>query len=336
MSELSKPYRGPAVPQSPAEREWRSALSAAGFQVAPTVIQVHPSQLNNPRANKVAAEAAYRRFVAAEPNNLMALDGLIFLLQHRGAAAEAQQLRRQRYAAEVRNLGVPEQEIPAAVAFLASTLGDGPAPAAPPAVYVEKMFDEFSAIYDQQLVGTLMYRAPALLCAAVEALAGDRSGRLDVLDLGCGTGLAGAEFRGLAARLTGVDLSPQMLAHALQRGVYERLEQAEIVAFLNATSERFDVIVAADVLNYVGDLTPVFAGMARVLRTNGYCAITVEAGEADCRLRGTRRYQHSNSYLELSARTTGLNVERIESIELRRQFGEPVVGWLGVFRAGAR
>jgi predicted TPR repeat methyltransferase len=330
-SELSVEVR--ARGPSPAERAWRNALRAAGFQVAPVTIRVHPSQLLSPGGDKRAAEAAYRNYLAAEPENLMALDGLAFLLQHRGAVGEALQIRRQRYAAEARRLGVPDEEIDSVVSFLAASLGDGAAPPVPPAAYVEKMFDEFSSIYDRRQVMDLKYRGPALLREAVGQALGDDAKDLDVLDLGCGTGLAGAEFRPLARRQTGVDLSPAMLALARGRGVYDELQQAEIVRFLQETAERFDLIVAADVLNYFGDLSPVFTGIACVLRPGGHCAVTLEVGEgADYRLRGMRRYQHAGEYVQRTAATAGLARCVFDEVELRRQHGEPVRAWRGVWR----
>ena len=96
-SELSVEVR--ARGPSPAERACRNALRAAGFQVAPVTIRVHPSQLLSPGGDKRAAEAAYRNYLAAEPENLIALMGWP-LAQHRVAVGEALQIRRQRYAAE--------------------------------------------------------------------------------------------------------------------------------------------------------------------------------------------------------------------------------------------
>jgi predicted TPR repeat methyltransferase len=54
---------------------------------------------------------------------------------------------------------------------------------------------------------------------------------VDVLDLGCGTGLSGQALRPLARRLTGVDLSPAMIDARRTRTVYDVLTVAEITAF---------------------------------------------------------------------------------------------------------
>ncbi|MBK6472076.1 MAG: methyltransferase domain-containing protein [Betaproteobacteria bacterium] len=98
------------------------------------------------------------------------------------------------------------------------------------------------------------------------------------LDLGCGTGLCGPLLRPLARHLTGLDLSAAMLGRARATGVYDRLEQADAAQFLAAISERFDLVVAADVLIYIGDPGPLFAAAQRAMQ-RGLFAFTVEAAD---------------------------------------------------------
>lgn len=327
--EVETRSKGPSA----AEREWRQALRAAGYEVAPTTIPVHPSQLNRMQADKAAAERAYRRFVAAEPDNLMALDGLAFLLQHRGQLLEAAQVRRQRFTAEARNLGLSEDEVPAVAAFLAASLGDGDVPGAAPESYVAAIFDKAAATFDEQLVNRLEYRGPQLLGEALSQVLGARAAGLHILDLGCGTGLMGTALRPLARRLSGVDLSGAMLARAQTSGVYDELCHAEIITYLSTHEEQFDLIVAADVLNYFGDLSPVFRAIARRLRPGGRCAVTVEMGESQrIRLRGSlRRFQHSRAHLADAAGAAGLKEQVMEAVVLRMEKGEPVNAWLGVW-----
>src|SRR3954468_56000 len=71
--------------------------------------------------------------------------------------------------------------------------------------YVRTLFDQYAPRFDRALED-LGYRAPTLLRNAVVAEAeGSRFGTM--LDLGCGTGLAGAAFRPHVDWLIGVDLS---------------------------------------------------------------------------------------------------------------------------------
>ena len=102
------------------------------------------------------------------------------------------------------------------------------------------------------------------------------------IDLGCGTGLA-ARFRAIWSEMTGVDLSPRMIERARATGLYAELEVAEIVseAFGSRQQASADLVLAADVMVYVHDMTPLLDEVARVLAAGGLFAFTVEshAGE---------------------------------------------------------
>src|SRR4029077_18883888 len=94
--------------------------------------------------------------------------------------------------------------------------------------HVRTLFDQYAPRFDRALED-LGYRAPALLRDAVTAH-GTRFGTM--LDLGCGTGLAGAALRPQVDWLVGVDLSPKMIEEARRKGVYDRLAVGDIAAFL--------------------------------------------------------------------------------------------------------
>lgn len=51
------------------------------------------------------------------------------------------------------------------------------------------------------------------------------NGSLDILDLGCGTGLIGSWFKDYARKLVGVDVSPTMLDMATKKGCYHELRK---------------------------------------------------------------------------------------------------------------
>ena len=74
-------------------------------------------------------------------------------------------------------------------------LGSGEATPAMSEAYVRRLFDQYAARFDTALTERLAYRGPAVLRKAVEDAvhAAQRPLRFcSVLDLGCGTGLAGA------------------------------------------------------------------------------------------------------------------------------------------------
>src|SRR5215470_7597059 len=89
-----------------------------------------------------------------------------------------------------------------------------------PSAHVRTLFDQYAPRFDAALSEGLGYRGPAVLREAIAAAcaAERRPLRFDAaLDLGCGTGLAGAALRPLVARLTGVDLSERMVAVAREK-----------------------------------------------------------------------------------------------------------------------
>jgi predicted TPR repeat methyltransferase len=201
--------------------------------------------------------------------------------------------------------------------------------------YVATTFDAFAASFDQQLVGKLAYRAPEIIGETLAPLLGDATGSLDVLDLGCGTGLCGPILRPFARRLAGIDLSERMLEKARERGVYDELEKAEITAFLARFSDAWDLVVAGDVLVYFGALDAVFAATHSGLRRGGRCAFTVEREDGaptGWRLTPSGRYAHGADYLRALAQTHGFSVETLEPTVPRHEGGKPVAGYVVVLR----
>jgi predicted TPR repeat methyltransferase len=107
--------------------------------------------------------------------------------------------------------------------------------------YVREIFDGYADTFDRHLQDTLGYRAPEQLTALLRRVLGDDITGLDVLDVGCGTGLCGTVLRGVAGTLTGVDLSPGMIDKARARSVYDELCVADLFEFLTTQERRWDL-----------------------------------------------------------------------------------------------
>ena len=219
----------------------------------------------------------------------------------------------------------------AAVQYSLAALGAGTAPAVAPRHVVTELFDRYADHFDEHLLGKLQYRAPDLLFDAMKRLVPSRE--LDILDLGCGTGLVGARFRPLARTLTGVDFSPNMLEVARQRRIYDNLICGELTEFLPTQTRKFDLAVATDVFLYIGDLSGVFQGVRGALRDGGFFGFSVEISDAqDFVLRLNRHYAHSGGYLRKLATDQGFVLETIESHVIRQDDGIDVAGYLAILR----
>jgi predicted TPR repeat methyltransferase len=163
-------------------------------------------------------------------------------------------------------------------------------------------------------------------------LAGRRVAR--AVDLGCGTGLMGAELRPLTERLEGVDLSARMLSGARRKGLYDRLEQVELVAFLGGDSGGIDLLTAADVMNYVGPLPPVLAAAQKTLARGGLFGFSLElhAGMGTLLQRRQLRYAHNADEALAESRAAGFEVVAAERMAIRRERDAPVDGLVLLLR----
>jgi predicted TPR repeat methyltransferase len=198
---------------------------------------------------------------------------------------------------------------------------------------VAALFDSYADDFDSHLVQQLGYRTPALLA---ELLPPGRRFTA-TLDLGCGTGLMAPLVAPHCERLDGVDLSAGMLERAHALGLYRELHLAEVAAHLHATAQRYALVLAADVLVYIGQLTAVFAGVARVLEPGGLFIFSVEESSAagapsgaalGYELRASSRYAHSEPYLRELAAGHGFEVEALRRGTLRHEQLVPIAGLL--------
>jgi predicted TPR repeat methyltransferase len=174
----------------------------------------------------------------------------------------------------------------------------------------------------------LDYRAPEILHDAVEAVKGRPLRLGSVLDLGCGTGLAGVTVRPFCDWLVGVDLSPAMIAQARAKGLYDQLTAGDLTKHLVAAAgAQHHLVLAADVLVYCSDLAPVASAVSRVLTPDGLFAFTVEAYDGGgVALRDTLRYAHGRDHVRASIAAAGLRLRHMAEVSTRTENGAPVPG----------
>jgi predicted TPR repeat methyltransferase len=263
-----------------------------------------------------------------------------------------------------------------------------------PAAYTRDLFDQYADTFEESLT-RLQYSVPQRIA---ELLGRQRTGcadggasgalwsskllnmstetPLEVIDCGCGTGWVGDCLRpifGSAMRLHGVDLSPKMVSIAQAKSregvqTYTEVHCAECMAHLQLKADGgvfFDVVVAADVAPYIGDLRPFLTRVKRCLQKDGLLIFTVEslehaehlphsglglrqpssvaprhqesatetgpvpvARDATYRLLETERYAHALPYLRGLLLQSGFLEVHFEARSFRQNRGTPLPGYL--------
>ena len=215
-------------------------------------------------------------------------------------------------------------------------LGAAEVPASPESTYAESLFDDYADRFEKALTEKLGYDLPALLANRVATFAGRQPHFPLAVDIGCGTGLAGPEIRPFADRLEGFDISLNMLAKAREKGVYDHLERADLSLPAEESGlfgpdlprRRADLVLAADVMMYLGDLEAVFALTAELVKPAGLFAFSVEAADEGYILQPSLRYAHSKAHVEALFARHGFEERFFERVTLRMDGGKPVFGFV--------
>ena len=204
-----------------------------------------------------------------------------------------------------------------------------------PPGFMRKLFDEFSSHYDDTMLVKLNYRAHLHLRDMADRALPKPVSSQRILDLGCGTGLVGEAFRDFAAGgpIDGIDLAPRMIEAARTRGLYRNLVLADLESELAAPGPQYDLILAADTMIYIGDLSRCLSGVFGRLSPGGHYLFAVEsfAGEG-WEQTPENRFRHSEVYLRSEVARAGLDVLQIEPCTLRHQHDVPVGGYVVALR----
>jgi predicted TPR repeat methyltransferase len=143
--------------------------------------------------------------------------------------------------------------------------------------------------------------------------------------------------------MIGVDLSKEMIEKARLRQCYDKLvcgnledvllPQSPSTSPCNSTFS-YDLVIAADVFVYIGDLQSIFT-LAQKRLTPGYGLFLFStemledtAGDRPFLLQSCARFSHKKSYLIQLCKSSGLHLIDIQSSIIRQNQGVDVVGYL--------
>jgi SAM-dependent methyltransferase len=129
-----------------------------------------------------------------------------------------------------------------------------------------RLFDQEAEAYDRL--------RPAYPDAVIDEVLGPAPVGLDVLDVGCGTGIASRQMARRGARVLGVEIAPRMADVARRHGV--EVESAAFEAWDDA-GRTFDRVTSAQAWHWL-DLPVATAKAAAVLRPGGRLCLMWNAG----------------------------------------------------------
>ncbi|EME81503.1 uncharacterized protein MYCFIDRAFT_58956 [Pseudocercospora fijiensis CIRAD86] len=139
-----------------------------------------------------------------------------------------------------------------------------------------KLYDDWAAQYDADVMAdATKYVGPQMTVQAVQAANGKLDG--EILDAGCGTGLAGVALAQAGATvIDGIDLSPGMLKVARRTNVYRDLWPVDMLKPIQQKDNTYDIVtcVGTFTTGHVG-ATPALAELVRVLKKGGVLAATI-------------------------------------------------------------
>jgi predicted TPR repeat methyltransferase len=246
---------------------------------------------------------------------------------HLNLGISLQKLKRFKEAEEHYNKVLETQPDDEVARFMLQSLGKSATPDAAPVEHVRRIFDQCAGTFERILVKDLEYRTPELLFDLVRPYLTEE---MNVLDLGCGTGLGAQLYRPFARHLIGVDVSSKMLEKAAEKKIYNRLEMFDILQDWSF-AQKFDLIYSSDVFVYFGNLDTIIRSASSYLVCGGIIAFSVERLEdnrMEYRLFPSGRYAHAQKYIQNCLRRHGLHVIEESKADIRKQSGNQVKGLL--------
>ena len=180
--------------------------------------------------------------------------------------------------------------------------------------YIQTIYNAFADSYDDKMK-ELNCCVPNLIHSLLPSQT-----KLNILDLGCGTGACGTFLKPLSKKLVGVDISAQMLQHAEKTACYDILKQMDILDFLTHTKTKYNLIVAADVFCYIGDLSEIFKQTYEHLEKGGLFLFTIESNNTkeNYRITPFSRFLHKKEYIENLLKEIGLSWT-LQEVSLRKE-----------------
>lgn len=132
-----------------------------------------------------------------------------------------------------------------------------------------KLYSKYAKKYDNAVQNNIYnahFERPSLL-SMLDSVSG-----LNVLDLGCGSGIYAEYLINQGAKVTSIDVSEEMINIVKERlgNKVKTYIQDLSIGLPKEHSGTFDIVISPLMIHYIEDLTQLFSDINRVLKKDGY------------------------------------------------------------------
>lgn len=298
-------------------KQWQSALDIdskhSKSMVALGYLFISAGQLEQ-------AEEQFIKAMEVDPDSVGALRGLGFIRNKAGRHEEAIGYLERALSLNSENSEAME------IKYMLSAL-QGNSTGAAPGTYVANLFDGYAENFEEHLVESLEYDTPRFLQATLSKVVPHLAHFSAALDLGCGTGLCGVAFRDSVGSIDGLDISKKMVEKSREKEIYRNLWSGDVLDVLTSVEEKYQLVIAADVFVYIGNLEPVFNQLVQRMTPDSYFTFSTEhTTESEFFLEKSLRYTHSRPYIEKIASSAGFEFVHFETLKLRKENQQWIAG----------
>lgn len=137
-----------------------------------------------------------------------------------------------------------------------------------------EFYRKWAEDYDHQMLEVLAYTSPTRIAQLLKRHLPDTAA--EIFDIGCGTGLTCVYLAQMGySNLDGIDLSPDMVRVAGQRGIYRELLIGDVTQALERDDAAYDGVISSGTFTH-GHVGPEpLDEIFRILRPGGILACTV-------------------------------------------------------------
>lgn len=138
-------------------------------------------------------------------------------------------------------------------------------------------YKNWAALYDRDTLDVMGYVGPQIAAIMLDGHLDTKKSR--ILDAGCGTGLVGEALNRLGyTSVDAMDYSSDMLEHAKEKDVYDRIFQEDMNRPLEIPDNTYDATICVGTFTYAHVGPHAFDELIRITRPGGPICFTIRDG----------------------------------------------------------